>query len=206
MDYLASLLRLSLDKELLRLRDAAKQGRDPCAPDDTLALLLACARMRAPQHILEIGTAEGLTSVALLSECAGARLTTVESDEERFLRAKANFARFGVEGRVRALLADAADVLPALQGEYELIFLDGPKAQYIHYLPDLKRLLAPRGVLFADDVLLYGWVSGRAETPYKRRSIVRRLREYLGAVCTDPDLRTVVLEVGEGAAISVKTQ
>lgn len=81
-----------------------------------------------------------------------------------------------------------------------------PRAQYIHYLPDLKRLLAPRGVLFADDVLLYGWVSGRAETPYKRRSIVRRLREYLGAVCTDPDLRTVVLEVGEGAAISVKTQ
>ena len=43
MDYLASLLHLSLDEELLRLRDAAKQGRDPCAPDDTLALLLACA-------------------------------------------------------------------------------------------------------------------------------------------------------------------
>lgn len=203
-EYLSSLLRLSLDDRLERLRAAAKDCRDPAAPDETLALLLACARMRQPGRILEIGTGEGLSSVALLQECPGALLTTVESDEGRYARAKENFAVFGVAARVHALLADAAEVLPALQKRYELIFLDGPKAQYIHYLPQLKRLLAPGGVLFADDVLLYGWVSGRVETPYKRRSIVARLREYLSAVCADPDLRTVVLEVGEGVAISVK--
>ena len=186
-----------------RLREEAKAGLDPTASDETLALLLAAARMRGAEHILEIGTAEGLTSVALLSECPSARLVTVENDPERHARALQNLARFGVAARAEAVLADAAEFLPSLSGPFELIFLDGPKAQYIRYLPHLKRLLAPRGVLFADDVLLYGWVDGRAAPPLKRRSIAERLREYLAAVQADPDFLTCVFDAGEGAAVSV---
>ena len=65
-EYLRSLLHLRQSERLAALREGAKEGRDPCAPDDTLQLLLACARMRAPDRILEIGTGEGLTSLALL--------------------------------------------------------------------------------------------------------------------------------------------
>lgn len=190
-------------RERLRaLRAEAKNCRDPAAADDTLALLVALARLRGAENILEIGTAEGLTSVALLLELPHAKVTTIEADEARHARAKANFSSFGVEGRVRPLLADASDALPALAGPFDLIFLDGPKAQYVNYLPDLARLLAPQGLLFADDILLYGWVNGREETPPKRRSIVRRIRDFLAAaremfvVC--------VLDVGEGAALCVR--
>ena len=108
--------------------------------------------------------------------------------------------------RVRAVCGDAKDVLEALEEPFGLIFLDGPKAQYAAYFPDLKRLLAPRGVLFADDVLLYGWVDGREEVPPKRRSIVRKIREYLELVCADPDLVTSVVDVGEGVALSVRRE
>lgn len=192
-------------RERLRtLRAEAKNRRDPAAADDTLALLLALARLRGAENILEIGTAEGLTSVALLLEFPRAKVTTIESDEERYARAKENFCSFGVEGRVRPLLADAADVLPALAGPFDLIFLDGPKAQYVWYLPELERLLAPRGLLFADDVLLYGWVNGREETPPKRRSIVRRIREFL-AVAAER-FSVCVLEVGEGAALCTRSE
>ncbi len=192
-----------LDERLASLREQAKGRRDPATEDETLALLLAVARMRAPRRILEIGTAEGLSSTALLLECKDARLTTVETEESLWRSARENFTAFGVADRVNALLSDAGDVLAALEDRFDLIFLDGPKAQYIHYLPDLKRLLAPRGVLFADDVLLYGWVSGREPVPPKRRSIVERLREYLRAVREDPDFLTSIIEVGEGVAISV---
>ena len=75
--------------------------------------------------------------------------------------------------------------------------------QYKKYLSDCKRLLCENGVLFADDVLLYGWVDGSAEPPPKRRSIAARLREYLDVVFSDPDLYTVLCRTGEGAAISV---
>ena len=205
-EYLRSLLHVRQSERLAALRERAKEGRDPCAPDDTLQLLLACARMRAPERILEIGTGEGLTSLALLCECPRAHLVTVEADEARYRTACAYFEEFCVADRVRAVCGDAKDVLEALEEPFGLIFLDGPKAQYAAYFPDLKRLLAPRGVLFADDVLLYGWVDGREEMPPKRRSIVRKIREYLELVCADPDLVTSVLDVGEGVAISVRRE
>lgn len=192
-----------LPQELLNLRESAKTGLNPSVPDETLALLLAAVRMRAPERILEIGTAEALTSCALLLECPNARLTTVESDSDRYEKAQENLVRFGVRDRANPLFGDAAEVLEALREPFEFIFLDGPKAQYVRYLPRLKSLLAPRGVLFADDVLLYGWVNGKVPVPYKRRSIVERLREYLRAVTDDPDFITSVLEVGEGVALSV---
>ena len=59
------------------------------------------------------------------------------------------------------------------------------------------------GVLFSDDVLLYGWVSGEEETPQKRRSIVEKIRGYLDVLTNDKSFMTSVLNVGEGVAISV---
>ncbi len=204
MDWIQLLPPLRIDERLRALRERALRVRDPSTPDDVLRLLLGVARMCAPNRILEIGTAEGLTSVALLCECPSARLTTVETDEERYRRALTNLDDFGVRGRANCILGDAADVLSSLEGEFELIFLDGPKVQYVKYLPECKRLLAPHGVLFADDVLLCGWVSGKNPVPPKRRMLVKHIREYLTAVCRDEDFITSILEVGEGVALSVK--
>ena len=193
-----------IDARLTALREQAKNRRDPATEDDTLRLLLSVARMLKAERILEIGTAEGLTSIALLLECPKAEVTTIELEEERYILAKKNFALFGVEDRTNLILGDAGEVLLSLQKQYDLIFLDGPKAQYLQYFPQLKRLLRTGGALFADDVLLYGWVSGKVETPVKRRSIVRKIREYLQAVSADRDFLTNILEVGEGVALSIK--
>lgn len=195
---------MDAEGRLLALRAGAKNRRDPAADDATLGLLLALARLRGVRRFLEIGTAEGLTSAALLLALPQAEGVTVECDEERHARAVRNFADFGVAGRVRAVLADAADVLPALREPFDLVFLDGPKAQYVNYLPDIKRLLSPRGLLYADDVLLYGWVNGREKTPPKRRSIVRRLRDFLAAAGGDADFTVRVFGIGEGAALCAK--
>ena len=60
------------------------------------------------------------------------------------------------------------------------------------------------GVLVADDVLLYGWVDGSVPVPQKRHSLAERIRDYLSALAKDEDLITSVLDIGEGAAVSVK--
>lgn len=195
---------MDAEGRLLALRAGAKNRRDPAADDATLGLLLALARLRGVRRFLEIGTAEGLTSAALLLALPQAEGVTVECDEERHARAVRNFADFGVGGRVRAVLADAADVLPALREPFDLVFLDGPKVQYRKYLPDCKRLLSPHGALFADDVLFGGWVNGKNPVPEKRRMLAEHIREYLTAVCADEDLITSILDIGEGVAISVK--
>lgn len=194
----------SLPPALQRLRAAARLVRDPTAGDAVLAVLLRLARELSVQRVLEIGTGEGLTSLALALSCPAVQITTIEAEEERYLAARRNFAAFGAEGRIKAVFADAAEVLPVLREGYDLLFLDGPKAQYVHWLPQLKRLLRPGGVLAADDVLLYGWVDGSVPCPPKRRSIAQRLREYLSAVQADDALETLVLPLGEGLALSRK--
>ena len=206
MKYTASLVQLNIDETLSKKRaDALSRGR-PVADDETLQFLLVTLRMAKPLKILEIGTAVGLSGVAMLQACKNATLTTMELEEERYLEAKENFKAFGVENRVSAYLGDAGEILAMMDGQYDFVFLDGPKAQYEKYLFDLKRLMKKGAILFADDVLLYGWVSGEEETPQKRRSIVEKIRSYLQVITSDKDFTTSVLNVGDGVALSVYTK
>ena len=203
MEYTASLVKLNIDERIIaRRKDALARGI-PVADDETLQFLLLTLAATKPKRILEIGTAVGLSAVAMLYECENARITTMELEEERYLEAKQNFEDFGVSDRVTAHLGDAGEILAMMDGEFDFVFLDGPKAQYEKYLFDLKRLMKKGGVLFADDVLLYGWVSGEEPTPQKRHSIVDKIRSYLETVTADKDFITSVVNVGDGVALSV---
>ncbi len=203
MKYTASLVKLNIDEKISTRRADALSRGIPVADDETLNFLLLTLRMAKPARILEIGTAVGLSAVSMLYECPSARLTTIELEEERYLEAKKNFADFGVADRVNAHLGDAGEILAMMDGEFDFVFLDGPKAQYEKYLFDLKRLMKQGAILFADDVLLYGWVSGEEPTPQKRHSIVDKIRSYLEVVTADKDFITSVLNVGDGVALSV---
>ena len=203
MKYTASLVKLNIDERISARRVDALSRGIPVADDETLNFLLLTLAAMRPKRILEIGTAVGLSSVAMLLACPSARLTTMELEEERYTEAKENFADFGVSDRVNAYLGDAGEILAMMDGEYDFVFLDGPKAQYEKYLFDLKRLMKKGALLFADDVLLYGWVSGEEPTPQKRHSIVDKIRSYLETVTKDPEFITSVLNVGDGVALSV---
>ena len=203
MKYTASLVKLNIDERIAERRADALSRGIPVADDETLNYLLVMLTATQPKRILEIGTAVGLSGAAMLSICPEARLTTMELDEERYLEAKKNFAELGVESRVTAYLGDAAEILSMMDGQFDFVFLDGPKAQYEKYLFDLKRLMKKGAILFSDDVLLYGWVSGVEPTPQKRQSIVDKIRAYLKTLTEDKDFVTSVLDVGDGVAISV---
>lgn len=203
MKYTASLVKLHIDEELRRLREDALARGIPVADDETLQFLLLTLTVAKPKRILEIGTAVGLSALAMLSVCPDAKVTTIELEEERYLEAKRHFIEFGKQGSITAHLGDAGEILAMMDGQFDFVFLDGPKAQYEKYLFDLKRLMKQGALLFADDVLLYGWVSGEEPTPQKRRSIVEKIRSYLDVVTNDNELLTSVLNVGDGVALSV---
>ena len=203
MKYTASLVQLNIDETLKAKRAEALSRGIPVADDETLQFLLLSLKMQKPQKLLEIGTAIGVSGVAMLQSCPNATLTTIELEEERYLEAKENFKSFNVDKRVSAYLGDAGEILAMMDGQFDFVFLDGPKAQYEKYLFDLKRLMKKGALLFADDVLLYGWVSGEEETPQKRRSIVEKIRSYLQVITADKDFHTSVLNVGDGVALSV---
>ena len=190
--------------ELQRIRDGAFAREIPVARDDSLSFLIALAAAVRPRRILELGTAVGTTAAALAVVCPYAHITTVERDKNFYEEAVHNFDGLGISPRVCALLGDAGELISALEGQFDFIFMDCAKVQYIKLLPRLKQLLRPGGVLIADDVLIFGWASGEAEVPKKRKMLAQHIEEYLSAVTEDPELITSVVKVGDGMAVSVK--
>ncbi len=203
MNEILGIFTPKLDARLQALRQKAQEVRDPTAEDDTLNYLLMTIEQIKPKRILEIGTAEGLSAIAMLQN-SNATLTGIELDSNRAQTARAHFAEFGVAERVTLYEGDAGEILPCLTGAYDLIFMDGPKVQYRRYLPECKRLLREGGVLLSDDILLFGWVTGEEEVPQKRRMLVEHIREYLQILAEDGELVTSVLRLGQGLAVSVK--
>lgn len=188
-----------------KLRKIAFENEIPTASDETLQFLCTLARAKNAENILEIGTAVGISGIALLEACSDASLTTIERDETFFASAEENFGLADCEGRVIQILGDAAVEILSLPDEsFDFIFMDCAKVQYVKMLPRLKELLKRGGVLVADDVLLFGWVTGEEEPPKKRKMLVRHIREYIEAVASDSELSTSILDIGDGIALSVK--
>lgn len=201
----AALNKLNCSEFIKNLREYAFSREIPTASDETLNFICNLARAKAAVNILEIGTAVGISGIALLDSCPAASLTTIERDRNFFSQAEKNFAFAGYSERVVQIFGDAAENLPSLpDNSFDFIFLDCAKVQYIKLLPRLKELLKKGGVLLADDVLLYGWITGEAPTPPKRRMLVRHVREFIDAVTSDEELCTSILDVGDGVSFSVK--
>lgn len=191
------------------LEKKALEQQVPIIRAQTQGLIKFLMEVIAPGRILEIGTAVGFSAL-LMHTCApeGCRITTIEKMDERADQALDNFQKAGVgEEEILLMRGDAGEILPVLPGRenYDFIFLDGPKGQYIRYLPDLKRLLRPGGVLLSDNILKEGEILASKFAVIRRdRTIHKRMRAFLTALTQDPELRTVILSTGDGAAISVK--
>lgn len=119
-----------------------------------LRLLLT---MQKPMRILEVGTAVGFSAI-LMAEYGpkDCQIVTIENYDKRIPIAKNNFIRAGKESQITLLEGDAAEVLPTLKDPFDLIFMDAAKGQYIHFLPEVFRLLKNGGVLVSDNVLQDG--------------------------------------------------
>ena len=193
-----------LDGEIIELRKSAFEREIPTSDDETLCVLLTLAKGINPQSILELGTATGISGIAMLKACPKAKLVTVEKNAEFYNEAVQNFKNSGVDDRVTAISGDAGEeILKLEKGGFDLIFLDCAKVQYVKYLPALKELLKGGGTLIADDILLFGYITGEAEVPKKRKMLVEHIKEYISAVKSDKDFTTSILNVGNGLAVSV---
>ncbi len=168
-----------------------------------LKFLLATVK---PKNILEVGTAIGFSAL-FMSEYApeGCHIDTIEKYEKRIPVARDNFARAGKNDSITLLEGDATELLRTLEGSYELIFMDAAKGQYIRFLPDILRLLAPGGILVSDNVLQDGDIlESRFAVTRRNRTIHTRMREYLYELTHHPQLETAVLPVGDGVTVSVR--
>ena len=156
LDYI-----LSLDKDespLVRtIEQEAVRDYVPIIRKESRNLLRVLLKIKKPGAVLEVGTAIGFSAV-LMGECLpkDSHITTIEKYEKRIPIARENFRRAGMEEKITLLEGDAAEVMKEMEGPYDFIFMDAAKGQYIHFLPEVLRLLADGGILVSDNVLQDG--------------------------------------------------
>lgn len=178
----------------------------PIIRKETQSFLKVMMLMNRPAKVLEVGTAVGFSAI-LMSEYLpeGSRITTIENYEKRIPIARNNFKRAGKEEQITLIEGDALEVMKTLEGPYDFIFMDAAKGQYIHFLPEVLRLLKKGGLLVSDNVLQDGdIIESRFAVTRRNRTIYSRMRDYLWQLKHMKEFETAVLTVGDGVTISTK--
>ena len=160
--------------------------------------------MKKPMRVLEVGTAVGFSAL-LMSDYLpeGGHITTIENYEKRIPIARDNFRRAGKEDKITLIEGDATEVLAEMEGTFDFIFMDAAKGQYIHYLPNVLRLLSDGGCLVSDNVMQDGdIIESRFAVERRDRTIHARMREYLYELKHREDLVTSIIPLGDGVAVS----
>ena len=191
---------------LNELEEYARATDVPIVRTEMQSFLRFLMKMKQPKHILEVGTAIGFSAL-LMSEYAprDCKITTIEKYEKRIPLALENFKKAGKEDSITLLQGDALEILPTLAGEYDFIFMDAAKGQYIHFVPDILRLLKKDGFLVSDNVLQDGDVlESRFAVTRRNRTIHGRMRDYLYTLKHTEELTTAIIPLGDGVALSVK--
>lgn len=191
---------------LNELEEYARATDVPIVRTEMQSFLRFLMKMKQPKRILEVGTAIGFSAL-LMSEYApqDCKITTIEKYEKRIPLALENFKKAGKEEAITLLQGDALEILPTLTEEYDFIFMDAAKGQYIHFLPDILRLLAKDGVLVSDNVLQDGdIIESRYVVTRRNRTIHKRMRNYLYELTHHEELVTAVLPVGDGITVSTR--
>ena len=209
VDYINSLER-EMPAYLEELERFALDTDVPIIRKEMQSFLKTLLVMNKPRQILEVGTAIGFSAL-LMSEYMpeGGHITTIEKYEKRIPLARENFQKNGKAEQITLLEGDATEILAAMAEreaqQFDMIFMDAAKGQYIHFMPDVLRLLKTGGVLLSDNVLQDGDViESRYAVTRRNRTIHTRMRKYLYELKNNELLQTSIIPLGDGIALSVK--
>ena len=122
-------------KQLEMIKYTALQNHIPIIMDETLEVMQAALQDNPPKRILEIGAAVGYSAICFSQFLAeGGTIDTIEREEERIVEAKENIQVMGLEDVIHLFEGDAVEILPTLEGPYDMVFIDAAKGKYPFFL------------------------------------------------------------------------
>lgn len=155
------------------------------------------------KSILEIGTAIGYSSIRFAKLKDDIYVSTIEMDIERYQQAVKNIADNGLSERILVYLGDA--ITFDFNENFDLIFIDGPKAQYQNFFEKFKDNLAPDGAIVSDNLLFHGMVDDLSLTHnYSTKKLVKKIKKYINFLKANTEFKTEFYEIGDGVSVSKK--
>ncbi len=191
-----------VQKLLKEIREYGEKNDVPISKEDTLNFLLTTIKENKYKQVLEIGTAIGYATIAFAFLDCVKQVESVEKDENRFNLARENIEKSGLKSKITIYNMDAKIFLQNNEKTYDFIYLDGPKGQYINYLPYLLKMLNKNGILVADNLFFHGMVTGEIPVTKGCKSMIKGLKNYIQEITTNPNLETKILNIGDGLGIT----
>lgn len=191
------------ETKLEKIKTRARENHVPILQDASMQYIKTILEIKKPESILEVGTAVGYSALEFSKHLKeNGKIITMELNEATANEARENIKDLGMEDTIEVVNKDAYEHMKTLEGPFDVVFIDAAKGQYMKYLEEALRLTKPGSLIIADNVLLRGMVMG-GYNEHKHRTAVTRLREYIQAVTTNPNLESCVMDVGDGVAVSV---
>ncbi len=185
-----------------QIKESALNEHIPIIMDDTLEVIKKILLEEKPTNILEIGTATGYSAICFSNVLNNhIHIDTIELDEERANEAIENIRQMELENNIKVIIGNAVEILPTINEKYDIFFIDSAKAKYPIFLKEALRLSKEGSIILADNILYKGYVMSDYNK-HKQRTAVTHLREYIKEVTENKNLRTAILNVGDGLAVS----
>lgn len=192
---------------LAELEEFAEANDVPISQPETIKLLEVLIKLGGRKRILEVGSAIGYSAVRMAMASQEAEIYTIEINSDAAAYARRTFEKAGLSGRIHLTEGDANDILPEFEARgmsFDMIFVDAAKAQYLNFFEPCMNMLCRGGLLVSDNILYKGMTATDELVMHRKRTIVKRLRDYVEMLCAHPELDTAVLPVGDGVALSYR--
>ena len=196
-----------VQKELLEaVRKEAVSENVPIIRREMESYIKVMLGIVKPKRILEIGTAVGYSALLMAEympkDCT---IVTMENYDVRIKKARENFALAGKENVITLMEGDACEILPTLTGEFDFVFMDAAKGQYLNYLYYVKNLMAGGAILITDNILCDGdIIESKYAVTRRNRTIHARMRDYLYEITHSDEFDTTLIPLGDGISLSVR--
>ena len=179
----------------------ARKNDVPIMQDQSQQFICEYIKNHNYKKILEIGTAIGYSTIQFAKTSPDVKVTSIELDIDRFIKARQNVEDCNLEDRITLINENALDT--QLDDKFDLIFIDGPKAQYIKFFEKYKNNLNPNGVIISDNLFFHGMVEDLTLTHnYSTIKLVKKIRKYIDFLKNNQEFTTEFFDLGDGISVS----
>jgi len=201
-DYLTELNKKFTEPIIEEILIQAKENKTPIVTDEAINMIIQTITISRAKRVLEIGSAIGYSAI-LMALKTHADIVSIEKDVSSYNLAKENIKKASLEERIKLILGDALEV--ELNDEFDLIFIDAAKAQYLKFLERFKTNLKTGGIIICDNLLFHGLVENPSEVEQKRlKSLVKKIDSFNRSLIEHQEFDTYIYELGDGLSISIK--
>jgi len=164
--------------------------------------LAIISKLIKPFNVLEIGTYTGYSTLCIAKGLSPAGMIhTIDKNEELLQIQNKYFEKSGLRNQIKQYTGDALAIIPKLKFDFDMVFLDADKENYVKYLELISPILKPGGVLLTDNVLWHGKI---LESPENQDRVTRLIDNFNKKILEDKSLKTVMLPIRDGISLTLK--